>query len=132
MLDMSGLDEFTKKLDRASRGQVVGDLLQEFLLELVYRLDAKVKPRTPVDQGYLRRMFRISSIKELPGGFYSIEYFNNTYYASFIENGHRTGKDKTGWVEGKFMLKISVQEIEREMQQFLDRKLEEALNKYFG
>lgn len=132
MLDMSGLDEFTKKLDKASRGQVVGDLLQEFLLEVVYRLDAKVKPRTPVDQGYLRRMFRIGDVKELPGGMYSIEYFNNTHYASYIENGHRTGKDKTGWVEGRFMLKISVQEIERDLQQFLDRKLEEALNKYFG
>ncbi|WP_337033204.1 HK97 gp10 family phage protein [Paenibacillus illinoisensis] len=132
MLDISGLEELGKKLEAASKGDMMDDFMPEFLLELVYRLDAKVKPRTPVDQGYLRRMFRIGDVKELPGGMYSIEYFNNTHYASYIENGHRTGKDKTGWVEGRFMLKISVQEIERDLQQFLDRKLEEALNKYFG
>jgi len=97
-------------------------------------LDAKVKPRTPVSPGggHLRRNWRVGNVQKLPGDLYLIEYFNNVYYASFVENGHRTGKDKTGWVDGRFMLKISVQEIERELQNYLDRKLEQALNKYFG
>lgn len=53
-------------------------------------------------------MFCIGDVKELFGGMYSIEYFNNIYYVLYIENGYCIGKDKIGWVEGWFMLKIFV------------------------
>lgn len=131
-LDMSGLKAFGDLLEKAIRDNVIGDFITEFLLELAYRLDAKVKPRTPVDKELLRRNWTVGEVQKLPGKLYRIEYFNNTEYASFVENGHRTGADRTGWVEGRFMLKISEEEIEREMQRFLDKKLEKALQDYFG
>lgn len=133
-LDMSGLKAFGDLLEKAIRDDVIGDFITEFLLELAYRLDAKVKPRTPVSPGggNLRRNWTVGEVQKLPGKLYRIEYFNNTEYAGYVENGHRTGADRTGWVEGRFMLKISEEEIEREMQRFLDKKLEKALQDYFG
>jgi hypothetical protein len=43
-------------------------------------------------------------------------------YASYVEYGHRTA-DHKGWVEGRFMLTISVQELERMAPALLEKKL---------
>lgn len=48
-------------------------------------------------------------------------------YASYVEYGHRT-KNHKGWVEGRFMATISMQEIERQLPKFLERKQVELLN----
>ncbi|BFH65071.1 hypothetical protein PAJ34TS1_56630 [Paenibacillus azoreducens] len=39
-----------------------------------------------------------------------IEVFNPVYYSSYVEHGHYTPGDQ-GWVEDKFMMTISVQEL---------------------
>ena len=62
-------------------------------------------------------------------------------YASYVEFGHRQesgrfvpaiGKRlKEGWVEGKFMLTISEQEIERDAPKILENKLKKKLSECF-
>lgn len=56
------------------------------------------------------------------GNSYQIEIVNPTEYASYVEFGHRTRNHK-GWVQGKFMLTISEQEIETAAPAILERKL---------
>lgn len=88
-----------------------------------------VKKRTPVGQypdgsgkvgGNLRRNWSIGELKQSGDTIY-VEVYNNTEYAPYVEYGHRQtpgryvpaiGKKlKANWVEGKFMLKISADEV---------------------
>ena len=64
------------------------------------------------------------------GDIYVIEIINPVEYASYVEFGHRT-RDHEGWVEGKFMLTISEQEIERDAPRVLENKLKKKLGDVF-
>lgn len=66
------------------------------------------------------------AIKKI-GSDYVIEVINPVHYASYVEFGHRTANHK-GWVEGKFMLTISEQELEADAPRVIENKL----NKYLG
>lgn len=73
------------------------------------KLVAKVKLKTPVDTGVLRRNWqskRISDTERL--------VLNSTKYASYVEYGHRTKGGKS-FVDGQYMLTKSVKEIEDEI-----------------
>ena len=65
------------------------------------------------------------------GSEYVIEIINPVEYASYVEFGHRTRNHK-GWVEGKFMLTISEDEIRSSAPRILEKKLEEYLKECFG
>ena len=104
--------------------------LREFLLEMADRVIARVKPRTPVGTpestgipnyvgGALRRNWELGDIKG-EGRNISVEILNGTDYATDIEYGHRImgGSEhnvEVGWYEGRFMLKISIDEIRKQM-----------------
>lgn len=116
--------------------------------ELAARLLAKVIKRTPVGQypastgkkgGTLRRGWTVGksatdyaqSLKVNHfGDTYVIEIVNPTEYASYVEFGHRTRNHK-GWVQGKFMLTISEQEIETAAPAILERKIKKILGECF-
>lgn len=116
-------DTFKKSLDE----HIVERFIREFLLEMAYRAERKIKKRTPVDTGELRRNWTVGEVQRR-GNSYIVEIFNNTEYASFVEYGHRTGKNLTKWVEGRFMMTISMKEIEQELPRFLQRKQMELLD----
>lgn len=56
-----------------------------------------------------------------------IEIINPVEYASYVEYGHRT-PDHKGWVQGRFMLTISEQEI----QDIAPKVLENKIKKFLG
>lgn len=60
--------------------------------------------------GNLRRNWVLDSV-EKQGDAYVAKISNNTGYASFVENGHRSYGKQTKWVEGQFFLKLSMEEI---------------------
>lgn len=60
------------------------------------------------------------------GNLYVIDIINPVEYASYVEYGHRTRNHK-GWVKGKFMMTISVQEVEQMTPQILERRLNNML-----
>lgn len=64
------------------------------------------------------------------GNDYVIEIINPVEYASYVEFGHRTRNHK-GWVEGKFMLTISEDEIRNSAPRVLEKKLETYLKGCF-
>ena len=118
--------------------------------ELAARLLAKVIKRTPVGQypvetgkkgGTLRRGWTgeqranasayANSLKvNKVGTDYVIEIINPVEYASYVEYGHRTRNHK-GWVEGKFMLTISENEIRSSAPRILEKKLKNYLKGCF-
>ena len=92
--------------------------------------------------GTLRNNWKIKNTVTKKGVVYEIEIFNPLEYASYVEYGHRQqvgrfvphiGKRlKSGWVEGKFMLKISEEEIQAIAPSLLQKRLDEELRRIFN
>lgn len=119
-IDFSQLEKFARNWQEGTKQ--FDDFLRRFLTEMANRLLAKVKPRTPVDTGALREAWQIGEIRG-SGRNIEIEILNFMDYASFVELGHRTVAGT--WVEGRFMLTISLDEIYREMPARLHSQLKE-------
>lgn len=117
--------------------------------ELAARLLAKVIKRTPVDNGVLRRGWTSKSEQEAESGgnkssasfaeelniktvgnMYEIEIINPVSYSSYIEFGHRL-QGNVGWVNGRFMMTISADELEQQAPAILERKLFDMLREAF-
>lgn len=64
------------------------------------------------------------------GNMIQIEIINPVNYASYVEFGHRTRNHK-GWVQGKFMLTISEQELESQAPKVLENKIKKFLENCF-
>ena len=90
--------------------------------------------------GTLRRGWTVGEVTK-SGNAYSVEVINPTKYASYVEFGHRQrpgryvpaiGKTlKSGWVEGRFMLTISEQELEADAPRILENKLKRLFKDVF-
>ena len=86
--------------------------------------------------GTLRRAWSAGNVQKVGDG-YTVEVINPTFYASYVEYGHRQkpgryvpalGKSlKEGWVEGKFMLTISEKELQRAAPKIIEKKLNRFL-----
>lgn len=118
--------------------------------ELVARLLAKVIKRTPVGDypnssgkkgGTLRRGWTGGKTQSAVayadsltihhfGDAYVIEIVNPVEYASYVEFGHRTSNHK-GWVNGRFMLTISEQEIQNAAPAIIEKKLMKQMGELF-
>ena len=142
------LKDLKRKLEILEK-QKAEEFMEACAKELAARLLAKVIKRTPVGQypsgsgkvgGTLRRGWTagknqnaISYAQSLQiqhvGGVYKIEITNPVDYASYVEFGHRTRNHKD-WVEGKFMLTISEQEIKTIAPRILENKLKKMLGEY--
>lgn len=143
-------DNIQKQLD----ANVIETFIEECLKDMAKKLIRKIKQRTPVNTGLLRDSFQIGSIVKV-GSNYEIEVYTDVEYASYVENGFmahwvpgywegkqfvydpnaKTGMqvgEKGGWVEGKFMLKISEIELQRELPKFMQRKQMQLLIKIMG
>lgn len=125
-VDFDELKRLAKTFQKAQDERVVDRFIRDFLLEMAYRALRKIKKRTPVDSGELRRNWAVGRV-EKRGDAYVVELYNNTDYASFVEFGHRSGVDLTSWTEGRFMMTISMKEIERDLSRYLERKQTEFL-----
>lgn len=64
------------------------------------------------------------------GNFYTVILVNPVHYAAYVEFGHRT-KNHKGWVQGRFMMTISVQELEAQAPAIIERKLIKFLGGVF-
>lgn len=138
-----GLKQFANEIKSLEKNK--DQFIEACAKELAARLLAKVIKRTPVGQypagsgkvgGTLRRgwtgeqsqsakSYANSLNVQHSGNIYKIEIINPVEYASYVEYGHRTRNHK-GWVEGKFMMTIS----EQELQTIAPKVLEAKLRKY--
>lgn len=149
-LDYQELEKLQKQILQFGDQTKVDQFLKSCAKELAARLLAKVIKRTPVGQypagagktgGTLRRgwtsgqdsnanSYANSLTVNKVGNDYVIEIINPVEYASYVEFGHRTRNHK-GWVEGKFMLTISEDEIRNAAPKILEKKLENYLKGCF-
>lgn len=148
--DFSELKQLANSFNKALDERVIDRFLRDFLLEMAFRAERKIKKRTPVNTGNLKRNWRVGEV-ERHGNTLVVEIINNTDYASFVEYGFRAhwvpgywkGKQfvydpnaksgmyvgpKDGWVPGRFMATISMQEIERELPRYLEKRVGELLD----
>ncbi|QUH21424.1 HK97 gp10 family phage protein [Alkaliphilus sp. B6464] len=132
--DYSDFKKLADNFQRSINRKVVDKFLEEFILEMAFRAERKIKKRTPVGVypqgsgrtgGNLRRNWKVGNV-EKQGSSYVVEIYNPTEYANFVEYGHRT-RDHTGWVQGRFMMTISMKEIERELPRFLENRAAKLL-----
>ena len=145
----SDLKKLQKQLNKIQAGDVDA-FVEGCAKELAARLLAKVIKRTPVGDypkssgkkgGTLRRGWTsqqsgsasggvkgyVDSLKiNHYGGFLVIEIVNPVEYASYVEFGHRAA-DHEGWVQGRFMLSISEQEIQEIAPNVLEAKIKKYL-----
>lgn len=136
--DFSGMENILKKLEK-----LTDDKTEQFMKscakELALRLLAGAKERTPVGQypagsgkvgGTLRRGWSAedwaanAEIK-VEGGVYTAEIINPVEYASYVEYGHRT--QSGGFVPGRYMLKISEDELRGIMPSLLEKRINEFI-----
>jgi len=146
--DFRQLEAIAKKAEEQLNAEQMNAFNKACAKELAARVLAKVIPRTPVGEyphrvgGTLRRGWTagkqmdvlpyVNSLQiEQAGDMVSIEIVNPVEYASYVEFGHRTRNHK-GWVEGRFMLTMSVNEVQQEGPAALERKLEKKLKEVFG
>ena len=135
-VDTQELRQFKEKLESIN----TDSLLKEIAADLAARLLRKVKKRTPVDTGELRRNWQVSKIR-LFDKFCVVEVYNATEYAEYVEFGHRQtpgryvpaiGKRlKKAWVPGKFMLTLSTKELENIKDRIIRQKVEAWLKEVF-
>lgn len=139
----SQLVRFSNNLKRLNDVQRE-EYIEGCIKEIAARLLAKVIKRTPVGiyddgrvGGTLRRGWtgekRQSANKYVDtlkiskkGNTYIIDIVNNVEYASYVEYGHRTRNHK-GWVKGKFMLTISVNEVNEMLPQIIEKRLKKLI-----
>lgn len=94
--------------------------LTKFLLKEGMRFIAKVKPRTPVDTGDLRNHWALDGITR-EGDTLKCWFVNPMHYATYVEYGHAkpyksgAAEGSPDWVDGYFMMTVSIDEIERTM-----------------
>ena len=138
MSRMGGFDarELRKLRDELEKLQEPEEFMKDCAKELAARLLRMVVQRTPADTGTLRRAWTAGTSSEgyansiqvnHSGNVYEIAITNPMEYASYVEYGHRTPNHK-GWVPGKFMMKISEEELER----IAPAILEQRIYRYFG
>ena len=100
------------------------------LAEAVAMALRQVKERTPVQTGTLRREWKITSIVK-DGDYWAVTLYNDTKYAPYVEFGHRTPPSKkTGerhWVNGQFMMKISCDEVKKNMKYIVQKHINAML-----
>ena len=106
--------------------------IEQFLLNEGMRFIAEVKRRTPVDTGDLRNHWKLDGITR-QGDTLKVWFVNPMYYASFVEYGHAkpykagAAEGSADWVDGYFMMTVSIQVIERGMPSRFDKQFEAFL-----
>ncbi|WP_341320317.1 HK97 gp10 family phage protein [Solibacillus sp. FSL H8-0523] len=135
-VDISQLKRMQKKMERLERAGF-DKFCEDAAKELAARMLSKVIKRTPVGQyddgrvgGTLRRGWTIKTDVRKVGNVYEVEVINPTEYAQYVEFGHRTSNHQ-GWVNGRFMMTISADEVERAAPAILERKLMNLLKEAF-
>lgn len=116
-LDYKQFQKFGFNMNEAEKN--FNKFLETFMNKVGNMLIARVKKKTPVDTGLLRNSWEVKNVKVTRHYVY-LSLINPVYYAFWVENGHKTVSG--GWVQGRFMAKISMQEINDLMPALFERE----------
>ena len=119
-MEIQGLNRFIRTLNNASNN--FDEEANKKLNNISQKLIRKVKLKTPVDSGVLKKGWR----SKKDGDLARIVY-NNVKYGPHVEYGHRTRGGKS-FVDGRYMLTKSVQEIEDTLTSEFSMMIENLFN----
>ena len=122
-MEIQGLSNFIRTLNGARNN--FDEEATRSLNKISQKLIAKVKLKTPVGNvngGTLRKSWRVKKDGELARIVY-----NNIEYGPYVEYGHRTRGGKS-FVDGRYMLTKSVQEIEDSLTSEFSIMIENLFN----
>jgi len=126
-------EEFKKLRDGVKEFTAASGKIHKKVADRIAQLAIrKVKLLTPVDTGDLRNNWKYHVYKQ--GDSYKIVIYNQVEYALFVEKGHRiviAGRT-VGYVDGKFMLELTEQEMERIAPRMWEREVEKEMRRIFG
>lgn len=126
-IDFSEFEKYVKAMKATERD--FNNFLRDFLLRMANEILRETKLKQSghygedfkaYDTGAMTNAWTLGSITG-SGRDISVEIINPMEYATDIEYGHRivvgTGENKkeVGWFDGKFMLKTSIENIQRQM-----------------
>lgn len=106
--------------------------IHKFLLNEGMRFIREVKNRTPVDTGDLRNHWKLEGMTR-DGDTLQVWFVNPMHYASFVEYGHAkpyksgAAPGSADWVEGYFMMTVSLDIIKRGMPSRFNKEFEKFL-----
>ena len=120
-MNIEGLDKLEKTLNNASKNFDME--AEKSVGRVANRLINRVKLKTPVDTGVLRRSWHVNMPQKLTRVVY-----NNVKYAPHVEYGHRTRGGKS-FVDGRYMLEKSVKEIESDIGKEFSIMIDNLWNK---
>lgn len=129
--------DFSKSLQRFSNES--DDILRRIMIDILFRTLPLVIDNTlpgvypNKEGGTLKNSWGIGDISLHSNGV-SGEIINTAPYAPYVEYGHRiVTRDGTtvGWQEGKFMLTVSLQVVERHLDEIVALEIERALGRAF-
>ena len=129
-LDYSEFKQFRDNFAKLTRE--FDSWIHKFLLKEGMRFIAEVKPRTPVDTGDLRNHWKLDGMTR-DGDTLRVWFVNSMHYATFVEYGHakpyKSGASpgSSDWVDGYFMMTVSLSIIERNMPARFNKQFEAFL-----
>lgn len=129
--------DFSKNLQRFSNNS--NEVIRGIMIEILVRtLPLVIKNTLPgvypnKQGGTLKNSWSIGNIS-IKGNEVHGEIINTAHYAPYVEFGHRiVTRDGTtiGWKEGKFMLTVSLQTVERHLDEIAALEIERAFGRAF-
>jgi hypothetical protein len=122
--EFDGLQKWEKSLSEFIEQKYPSEF-RTAVLQIAAKLQERVKINTPVKTGNLRDTWRLGQI-ERRGEEYYIEVYTNTEYAEAVEYGHRVKGG--GFVPGRHMMEVSLEEVRKELPNFLQNWLNHFLS----
>lgn len=127
--DIKSLKKFRDNIEELVSSNRIEEILIDILIEMGDSLRTKTKRRTPVDTGDLKRNWELSDVSK-KGDVLEITLSNITEYALYVEYGHRT-RDHRKWIKGAYMATISLKEVERDLDKWLDVAMNKIASEVF-
>lgn len=140
--DFRELKELNERIKKAASPQQMDQFYTDLLDDMVNGLQKAVIQRTPPGPTKLlkRSWFRTKAV--CSGKVYRAKIYNNVEYAPWVENGHRQQPGRyvkaigkrlvKPWVEGKFMLRDSLFDYQKQAPEHIKTKSKQFLREMMG
>ena len=140
--DFRALRQLHERIKQAANPARMDSFYIRLLDDTTNQLLNAVKEATPPGpSGHLKRGWYKKAVRK-QGDVYGTVLYNNVEYAPWVENGHRQTPGRyvpaigkrlvRSWVEGKYMLRNSVREYQRNAPAHIQQKSEEFLREITG
>lgn len=158
--DYKDYEKFAKNFSKQLKQQSAEAFLVDLLNDLGVIVLGNVKENTPVGDygpklvefttkdgkrvsfmtkgegrtgGHLRDNWKVKAAT-IVGKSVELVIYNPVHYAPYVENGHRIVRNgvTVGWVEGQFMLKITLDELQEKLAYIIEPRYIAYLNKLVG